>query len=135
MRKKKRANYHFFFITGGGPVDQVSSASWWQEDSIKADVGTPPDLFSSTHGLLQTHPSFDSGFVNSRPRTSSGGKKSSLGGLTFKHLDFRSSPTSELRLNPSLSSPSDCARACREGEPPKICYYHFTLEYYTVLGA
>jgi hypothetical protein len=50
-------------------------------------------------------------------------------------LDFSSSATAELRRNPNLSAPDECARACREGEPPRICYYHFTLEYYTVLGA
>lgn len=53
----------------------------------------------------------------------------------FRHLDYSHSATSELRRNPSLSAPDECARACREGEPPRICYYHFTLEYYTVLGA
>lgn len=53
----------------------------------------------------------------------------------FRHLDFATSATAELRRNPSLSAPDECARACREGEPPRICYYHFTLEYYTVLGA
>lgn len=53
----------------------------------------------------------------------------------FRHLDFSSSATAELRRNPSLSAPDECARACREGEPPRTCYYHFTLEYYTVLGA
>lgn len=53
----------------------------------------------------------------------------------FRHLDFATSATAELRRNPNLSAPDECARACREGEPPRICYYHFTLEYYTVLGA
>ncbi|XP_070854921.1 uncharacterized protein [Drosophila suzukii] len=53
----------------------------------------------------------------------------------FRHLDFSTSATAELRRNPALSAPDECARACREGEPPRICYYHFTLEYYTVLGA
>ena len=53
----------------------------------------------------------------------------------FRHLDFATSATAELRRNPMLSAPDECARACREGEPPRICYYHFTLEYYTVLGA
>lgn len=53
----------------------------------------------------------------------------------FRHLDFTNSATAELRRNPNLSAPDECARACREGEPPRICYYHFTLEYYTVLGA
>lgn len=50
-------------------------------------------------------------------------------------LDFDRRGLDELRRNPLLSSPEECARACREGEPPKICYYHFTAELYTVLGA
>lgn len=62
-------------------------------------------------------------FVNPNPKS------------PFRHLDFSSSATAELRRNPNLSAPDECARACREGEPPRICYYHFTLEYYTVLGA
>ncbi|XP_018803993.1 PREDICTED: laccase-5 isoform X2 [Bactrocera latifrons] len=53
----------------------------------------------------------------------------------FRHLDFSTSATAELRRNPTLSAPDECARACREGEPPRICYYHFTMEFYTVLGA
>ncbi|XP_036346171.1 uncharacterized protein LOC118755445, partial [Rhagoletis pomonella] len=44
----------------------------------------------------------------------------------FRHLDFSTSATAELRRNPTLSAPDECARACREGEPPRICYYHFT---------
>ncbi|EEB19131.1 L-ascorbate oxidase, putative [Pediculus humanus corporis] len=50
-------------------------------------------------------------------------------------VDYGVKSTAELRKNPSLSSPDECARACREGEPSKICYYHFTLELYNVLGA
>ncbi|XP_012258923.2 laccase-like [Athalia rosae] len=41
----------------------------------------------------------------------------------------------ELDRDPSLSSPQDCLRACKKGDPPRICYYHFTIEYYTVLGS
>lgn len=50
-------------------------------------------------------------------------------------LDYSERATAELRKNPSLSAPDECARACRENDQPRICYYHFTLEYYTVLGA
>lgn len=35
---------------------------------------------------------------------------------------------------PILSTPLECARTCVKGEPPKICYYKFTLEIYSVLG-
>jgi hypothetical protein len=55
--------------------------------------------------------------------------------LRNRPLDYSERATAELRKNPSLSAPDECARACREGDPPRICYYHFTLEYYTVLGA
>lgn len=115
-------------------ADQSTSASWWQQDALNAaDIPDGTDFFSSTHGIVQTHPTLaGAGAVRFRPGSS---RKSSLGHSPFRHLDFRSSATSELRRNPSLSAPDECARACREGEPPRICYYHFTLEYYTVLGA
>ncbi|CAB0033411.1 unnamed protein product [Trichogramma brassicae] len=95
--------------------------------------------FSASHGLVQTHPDsaiFQAGF----------GGIDNLGGrwgstarppaaLRSRPLDYSERATAELRRNPSLSAPDECARACREGEPPRICYYHFTLEFYTVLGA
>ncbi|KAL1377923.1 hypothetical protein pipiens_015927 [Culex pipiens pipiens] len=34
-----------------------------------------------------------------------------------------------------LVRPDECARACSERKPPRICYYHFTVEYYIVLEA
>lgn len=118
--------------------------------------------FSSTHELIQTHPTADDPFGSSiggigstiRPSSNpfaqsgsgplSGGVRNNPlpslarnvnGKLSLKHLDFTSSATAELRRNPALSAPDECARACRENEPPRICYYHFTLELYTVLGA
>lgn len=97
---------------------------------------------------MQTHPALSGGIprpVGSPITRPVGGAAppSPLGGTVvqpnpkspFRHLDFATSATAELRRNPSLSAPDECARACREGEPPRICYYHFTLEYYTVLGA
>jgi FtsP/CotA-like multicopper oxidase with cupredoxin domain len=108
--------------------DQASSASFWQTD-VDTPVSTA-DIFSSEHGVVQTHPTTN-GF---RFRPSFNSKKA-FSGPGMKHLDYRNSATAELRRNPSLSSPEECARACREGEPPRICYYHFTLELYTVLGA
>lgn len=133
--------------------DQSSSASWWSQH-----VTSP---IQATHGLVQTHPSLSGGvprpssgpaITGSTPRPSSSRPASAnLRGPSptsgfpafvnpnpkspFRHLDFSSSATAELRRNPNLSAPDECARACREGEPPRICYYHFTLEYYTVLGA
>ncbi|XP_063697893.1 uncharacterized protein LOC134828837 [Culicoides brevitarsis] len=122
-------------------LDQSTASSWW-----RPAVGTP-NLFSATHGVVQTHPALGSSIphaaspspatslrgslsVTPRPGTLTPGGKS-----PFRHLDYSSSATAELRRNPSLSAPDECARACREGEPPRICYYHFTLEFYTVLGA
>lgn len=134
-------------------ADQATSASgnWWQSQL------TSP-LSQATHGLVQTHPSLSSShsratgssrIAGSTPRTPSASNGIRNPGPTggfpsfvnpnpkspFRHLDFSSSATAELRRNPNLSAPDECARACREGEPPRICYYHFTLEYYTVLGA
>lgn len=130
--------------------DQSTSASWWQ-----SHITSPHQ--QATHGIVQTHPSLSSGInrpapvrvSGSTPRTpaASGNLRNPgpTGGFPsfvnpnpkspFRHLDFSSSATAELRRNPNLSAPDECARACREGEPPRICYYHFTLEYYTVLGA
>ncbi|KAJ3643230.1 hypothetical protein Zmor_025954 [Zophobas morio] len=89
--------------------DQQTAATSW--DGLDFTSGS--NFFRSEHGVLQTHPSL---------------KYTGNPGSMGKFQD-------ELKRNPSLSSPHECARACREGEPPRICYYHFTLEYYTVLGA
>ncbi|XP_054006963.1 uncharacterized protein LOC128891497 [Hylaeus anthracinus] len=35
---------------------------------------------------------------------------------------------------PVFSTPEECARTCVDGEPPKYCYYHFHIEFYTVYG-
>lgn len=105
------------------------------------------NFFSATHGIVQTHPSLSGGVTRSKVGGGSRAGTSTSGSSSvpttvkknpkspFRHLDFATSATAELRRNPSLSAPDECARACREGEPPRICYYHFTLEYYTVLGA
>lgn len=131
-------------------VDQSTSASWWN-----SHLQSP--LQQATHGLVQTHPALSGGITRATPSRISGSTPRTppasaglrnpgpTGGFPsfvnpnpkspFRHLDFSSSATAELRRNPNLSAPDECARACREGEPPRICYYHFTLEYYTVLGA
>ncbi|XP_050304309.1 uncharacterized protein LOC126741886 isoform X2 [Anthonomus grandis grandis] len=103
-------------------ADQQASASWDSWDAVD------PDFFTSQQSVIQTHPTRGGGPISYSP--SGGG-----GPIKHKHEDYRLSPTAELRKNPSLSSPDECARACREGEPPRICYYHFTIEFYTVLGA
>lgn len=53
----------------------------------------------------------------------------------LRSLDYDTRGLDVLRHHPEFSSPEECARACREGEPPRLCYYHFTAELYTVLGA
>lgn len=130
--------------------DQSTAESWWRSHITTpngADLTVDNNFFSATHGLVQTHPSLSGGI--SRPQGVRSGNlgaaiSPTLGAGTitapnpkspYRHLDFASSATAELRRNPNLSAPDECARACREGEPPRICYYHFTLEYYTVLGA
>ncbi|XP_039747362.1 laccase-5 [Pararge aegeria] len=152
-KRKKEAN--------NAPDDQSTSASWWQAGTATPFRGSS-NSYASTHGLVQTHPSSNdpySPFVsldstidpspNPFVHTSGSGPLSGNfrnnrlpplarpenGKLSLKHLDFTSSATAELRRNPALSAPDECARACREDEPPRICYYHFTLEFYTVLGA
>ncbi|XP_047512299.1 laccase-5 isoform X2 [Pieris napi] len=142
--------------------DQSTSASWWQAGTATPFRDTLNNGFASTHGLVQTHPSGNDPFStfgtvdstagpSSNPfaQTSGSGPLSGTfrsnplppltrngnGKLGLKHLDFTSSATAELRRNSALSAPDECARACRENEPPRICYYHFTLEFYTVLGA
>lgn len=132
--------------------DQSTAASWWTQPHIApAGTGhaTDSNFFSATHGLVQTHPALSGGIPRpvgsaiNRPASSAAPLSPLAGGTIvqpnpkspFRHLDFATSATAELRRNPSLSAPDECARACREGEPPRICYYHFTLEYYTVLGA
>lgn len=34
-----------------------------------------------------------------------------------------------------MSTPEECARECVEGAKPKICYYHFTVEYFMTMSA
>ncbi|XP_033610612.1 uncharacterized protein LOC111872491, partial [Cryptotermes secundus] len=127
---------------GGGPTsrkgprspilggDQSTASAWWQEDISSPGLQQQPseiadntNFFTSTHGLVQTHPL--------------GGGGSDIFGQQpgLRTIDFGQRGLLELRRNPSLSSPEECARACREDEPPRICYYHFTLELYNVLGA
>ncbi|CAH0550161.1 unnamed protein product [Brassicogethes aeneus] len=36
--------------------------------------------------------------------------------------------------SPKLSTPEECLRNCKDGEPPKTCHYKFTLEFYSILG-
>nr|UYS93176.1 multicopper oxidase 2 [Henosepilachna vigintioctopunctata] len=61
-------------------------------------------------------------------------RKTKLGGSTFNHLFYSKSSETEWQKYRYLSSPEDCSRNCKEDEPPRTCYYKFTLEMYTTLG-
>lgn len=141
--------FFILFTDTSDKSDQSTAESWWRSHITTpgADLALDNNFFSATHGLVQTHPSLSGGITRPQGVRSGNigvGLNPTLGGGTitapnpkspYRHLDFASSATAELRRNPNLSAPDECARACREGEPPRICYYHFTLEYYTVLGA
>lgn len=144
----------YFFPDASDKSDQSTAESWWRSHITTpgTDISIDNNFFSATHGLVQTHPAL-SNIPRAQSLRPSGSSAipatigasplgASIGAITnqnpkspFRHLDFATSATAELRRNPNLSAPDECARACREGEPPRICYYHFTLEYYTVLGA
>jgi len=95
-----------------------------------------PNFFSSAHGLVQTHPLGATGFGDLLARPAKGPEALAAGiPLRPRKIDAPKKSLIELERNPTLSSPEECARACREGEPPRTCYYHFTAELYTVLGA
>ncbi|CAH1399873.1 unnamed protein product [Nezara viridula] len=122
-------------MKGQGPLrpgDPSTSASWWRQELAPGQSSFPvddeSDFFSASHGLVQTHPlgpGFGPTVVDTNPSKYA----------PASSLDFDRRGLEELQRNPLLSSPEECARACREGEPPKVCYYHFTAELYTVLGA
>ncbi|XP_076675785.1 uncharacterized protein LOC143372965 [Andrena cerasifolii] len=40
----------------------------------------------------------------------------------------------EILNDPTLSNALECARTCHAGDPPKTCYYSFTVERYPVYG-
>ncbi|KAK0076164.1 hypothetical protein PV326_011020 [Microctonus aethiopoides] len=46
----------------------------------------------------------------------------------------QSMPGIEKSIPPLLSSPEECARPCKTGDPPKTCYYQWTFETYHTLG-
>ncbi|CAD6230944.1 GSCOCG00006890001-RA-CDS [Cotesia congregata] len=119
-------------------ADQTAASSFWSPAIKTGNIFSQDDnsnFFSAGHGLVQTHPissTFQSGFGGIDDL---GTRGATVRPPRTRPLDYSERATAELRRNPSLSAPDECARACREGEPPRICYYHFTLEYYSVLGA
>lgn len=136
-------------LSPGVKGDLSTSASWWNQNSDAAGPGD--DFFSSAHGLVQNHPAtglgVSSGLGGSGLGTTGLGSgsgygfapsTSALGGTGhFGHdlLTGVGEEADELQKNPGLSSPEECARACRDGERPRTCYYKFVVENYMTLGA
>nr|CAI5866420.1 unnamed protein product [Callosobruchus analis] len=60
-------------------ADQQTAASFWSSD-ISANIPDHADLFSSTHGVVQTHPSLGASRGAGTQKTSSS---------TYRHLDYR----------------------------------------------
>ncbi|XP_034950594.1 laccase-1-like isoform X2 [Chelonus insularis] len=66
--------------------------------------------------------------------------KSSSGWRTYPYKDDGSSDDTVTYKNQKypvgkgLSSPQECARPCTTNTKPRICYYHWTFEYYRTLG-
>lgn len=151
----------YISCSGDESNDQATAESFWApghiqntpEDDSSSSFVQPEDYFPSAHGLVQTHPASFSGFGSTQFKLYNSIKNkctlnkcrrftgisesthNNLPPLGYSSLDFDKRGLDELRKNPELSSPEECARACREGEPPRICYYHFTAELYNVLGA
>ncbi|XP_072743934.1 uncharacterized protein [Anoplolepis gracilipes] len=89
-------------------------------------------------------------YTESTPLTPFEDREGNPDNLTFRHsqkskqplvagldnlrpIDQRFCLNDVLRENSSLSSPVECARTCRKGDR-RICYYKFTVEYYTING-
>ncbi|XP_059471482.1 uncharacterized protein LOC132194315 [Neocloeon triangulifer] len=132
-KRKKEAN--------GAKSDLSTSASWWNGHESGG-----ADFFSGGggggHGLVQNHP------LGSGPSAIGGlstGFSGSAGGSGFgfgpsSHFGYDpltgvGEEANELQKNPALSSPEECARACRDGEPPRTCYFKLVAENYMTLGA
>uniref|UniRef100_A0A8D8VVX2 Laccase-5 n=1 Tax=Cacopsylla melanoneura TaxID=428564 RepID=A0A8D8VVX2_9HEMI len=111
-----------------GELDQSTAASWWASASLSPSA----DPFFAGHGSDPLAAPQISETLNPSFGQTSNPAYPDLG---YTSLDFDTRGLDVLRGNAELSSPEECARACREGEPPKLCYYHFTLELYNVLGA
>lgn len=136
-------------LSPGVKGDLSTSASWWNQNQ---DAAVPTDdFFSAAHGIVQSHPGSGLGVTtgigsSGLGTTGLGGSGfgfapsvSGLGGGTghFGHdpLTGVGEEADELQKNPGLSSPEECARACRDGERPRTCYYKFVVENYMTLGA
>nr|BCM26535.1 laccase-like multicopper oxidase 2 [Ischnura senegalensis]BDD85289.1 multicopper oxidase 2 [Ischnura senegalensis] len=117
----------------------AAAASWWD----------PDDTFTSGLGgsAIPTGPSrnnlFSTRNVGGHHRELggdlAGGRSSSffkpLFGHTGEGYGFAATGGNRRPNDPALSTPEECARACRDDDEPRICYYRFNLEMYTTLGA
>ncbi|KAK7590828.1 hypothetical protein V9T40_002441 [Parthenolecanium corni] len=125
--------------TAGSSSDQTVAESWWRPASELTPGGISihdpqDDFIAASHGLVQSHPS-SFGIPSNTIGLSDPGSDAPVDLSAIRSLDYDTRGLDVLRHHPEFSSPEECARACREGEPPRLCYYHFTVELYTVLGA
>ncbi|KAF4524249.1 hypothetical protein B566_EDAN008795 [Ephemera danica] len=126
----------------GAKGDLSTSASWWSQN---AGAAGDSDFFSPSLIQSQAGPSTlgSSGLGTSGLGGSGYGFAPSASGLGtgvpgalgFDPITGAGEPVDELQRNPGLSSPEECARACRDGERPRTCYYRFVVENYMTLGA
>lgn len=121
-----------YFIVFFVASDLTPAETWWRQDVdyFQPSIGGGPNnydanFFSSGHGLVQTHPLGQ----GNGPLVGAGGGsgKRFFQPLAFEGPDFLG--------NPKLSTADECARACRDGDPPRTCYYRFVMENYNTLGA
>lgn len=135
----------FFMITeaNGAKSDLSTSASWWNGNE---NGGT--EFFGGSHGLIQNHPlgsapsgvGLSGGGFSGPSLSGGGGSGFGFAGAASSHFGYDpltgvGEEADELQKNPALSSPEECARACRDGEAPRTCYYKLVAENYMTLGA
>ncbi|XP_011154580.1 laccase isoform X2 [Harpegnathos saltator] len=93
----------------------VDSSEDWYEDFISAEDSAENTISQSSE-------------IQRRSRI--------IGGVDDEREDIRGycpirvDPTPD---HPNIYSPLECARTCND-EKPRICYYHFEVEYYSVLS-
>ncbi|XP_071446243.1 uncharacterized protein [Hetaerina americana] len=121
----------------------TAAASWWDgDDGFTTGLGRDPtgpasgpsrnNLFSSPQSSLNSHFNLGGDLAGGR---SSSFFKPLYGHTGGEGYGFSGTEGNRRPNDPSLSTPEECARACRDDDEPRICYYRFNLEFYTTLGA